>query len=230
MDGTKSSKITLIIIGIIIGSIISVSVFYFLIYNSKPNVSKDELIIFKGLKEVFKEAEQLDKETDTRIYAPGFPHYKKEFVEFEENYPVIIGNMAEGFKIRDEYAEKNPEYKAYRNAVSEQFAKLEEWEDKIKEGNTLSNSLFQLVELGNKSGKEQSVFQEYAEASKLFWSLEKKYYPSQRCYRFSQLNKMDNCFTEYGDEDLEDLNEKRDATLLTVIVLQKRLETILKLE
>ena len=224
-------KIKLVMVGVIIGGVITAGGFYLSLY-SKPNVviSKDETEIFEKLKNVFEEVMQLDKDTDTRIYAPSFPHYKREFVEFEEANPSGIENLTETLRREEQYAAQNSEYKAYRDATLEQSTKLTRWEYRIKDGKTLSDSLFSLVKFGGDDKNKQDVFKEYAEASKSFWALEEKYYWSQWCYRALQLSQIDNCLKNrkqgyYAENRDENLDEERNAALLTVSTLQKRVES-----
>ena len=229
----KLSKIKLVIIGVIIGSVISAAGFYLFLYNkSDVIVSKDEVEIFEKLKGIFEETRQLDKETDTRIYAPSFPHYQREFIDFEENNPSGINNLIETRRREEQYAAQNPEYKAYRDATLEHSMKLTRWEYRIKDGKIFSGSLFSLMELGGDNKNKQNIFKEYAEASKLFWTLEERYYWSQWCYRSLQLKQIDNCLKNnkqgyYAEDRDKNLDEERNAALLTVSTLQKRLESIL---
>lgn len=226
----KNLKWAFLAVGLLIGVIVSVGIVKF--SNDSPTiiVLRDEADIFTKLKTAFEETKYFDSETDTRIYSPGFPHYKQEFVAFEEGLPKGLDNISERINKQKGYEASNPEYKEYRAATVEHVDNVHKWELSIKAGKVYSDAFLALVKTHDV--KDKSVFEEYATAANSFWELEEKYYWSEWCYRNLQLNAIDGCLQNnewgpYAKKEDENIEERRNAALLTLNILQGRADSII---
>lgn len=226
----KYHKWSFLLLGLLIGAMVSLGSFYCLTKKQATIVLRDEMEIFIKLKTSFEEVKDLDNETDTRIYSPSFPHYKPEFIAFEESLPKGIDGISQRIKKQKGYEGSSPEYKEYRAATAEHVDNVHKWELSIKAGKVHSDVLLALVKTHDAKGK--SVFEEYAKAAIYFWELEDKYYWSEWCYRNLQLSAIDGClqsnewgpYAKKGDENIE---ERRNAALLTLNLLQGRTESMI---
>lgn len=226
----KNLKWVFLAIGLLVGAIASAGIVHFSTKKPATIVLRDEVEVFIKLKASFEEAKDLDNETDTRIYSPSFPHYKQEFVAFEKGLPKGLDNISERINKQKGYEASNPEYKEYRAAVVGHIDNVHKWELNIKAGKVYSDAFLALVKTHDV--KDKSVFEEYARAANSFWELEENYYWSEWCYRNLQLNAIDGCLQNnewgpYAKKEDENIEERRNAALLTLNVLQGRVDSII---
>ncbi len=197
--------------------------------TKKQVVPKDELQLFTQLQQILNETMEAERISDNRIYLPRFPHYQKEFVEFEEsiaNLPLL-----EQVKRKELYAKENPEYQAYRNAVTKQLDKVFQWGYQISRGKTLAMTLHQIMEGEKQPSEIQELLERYAKASVKFWNLEEIYYYYSFCYRTQQQMEISDCLNNQEKrlgKFPDDLEQQRNSALLTVIILGKKIDALVE--